>query len=181
MVCIDEARTVLERLSAVSGTEWVLLKLDEESGRGLVISKDIVQQRRYNDPQDVITWEICQMRAWLNSEYYASLPQELRDRCVDTVVSTPDSCAISGGKDTVDKLFLLSIEEYEDLLPEELRAARYHGEPAWWWLRSPGYSAGDVADVYPDGGLDGGIGAHGFYAFADVGGVRPAMCLDLMP
>ena len=78
-------------------------------------------------------------------------------------------------------MYLLSIEEYHEILPEALRAAKYNGAPAWWWLRSPGYSAGDVADVYPDGCLDGGIDAHGFYPFADCGGVRPVMTLDLNP
>lgn len=181
MVGREEAQKVLDRLNAVSdGTEWVLLKLDEASGRGMVISRDCVTQRAYNAPT-VVTWETSDLRKWLNSEYYESLPEELRARIIRTEIATPDSCSIPGGNNTIDSLFLLSIDEYSEILPEALRQAHFHGEPCWWWLRSPGYSTGDVADVYPDGGLDGGINAHGFYAFADCGGVRPAMFLNLAP
>lgn len=181
MVGRTEAQKVLDQLNAVSnGTEWILLDLDEATGRGMVISRDCVTQRAYHEPT-VVTWETSNLRNWLNSEYYNSLPEELRARIIQTEIETPDSCSIPGGNNTVDYLFLLSIDEYSKLLPEELRAARFHGEPCWWWLRSPGYSTGDVADVYPDGGLDGGIDAHGFYAFADCGGVRPAAYLNLAP
>lgn len=181
MVGKNEAQKVLDQLNAVSnGVEWVLLDLDEASGRGMVVSRNCVALRAYNAPSDV-TWETSDLRKWLNSEYIEELPKELRARIIRTEIATPDSCAIPGGNNTVDDLFLLSIDEYSNLLPEELRAARYNGAPAWWWLRSPGYSRGDVADVYPDGGLDGGINAHGFYAFADCGGVRPAMFLNLVP
>lgn len=181
MVKQEEAQAVLDQLNSVpDDTEWVLLSLDQNTGHGMVISKDCVTQRAYNAPT-VVTWETSDIRKWLNSEFLETLPEALKTRLVKTTVKTPANCSIPGGNDTLDSLFLLSIEEYTDLLPEELRAAHYHGEPCWWWLRSPGYSTGDVADVYPDGNLDGGIAAHGFYAFADCGGVRPAMILDLTP
>ena len=176
---MQAAQAVLDQLNALcADASWFLLRLDEATGHGLVISRDCVAQRAYNAPETV-TWETSDLRAWLNDEHYKSLPAAFQERIIKTHVTTPPNCSIPGGNDTDDYLFLLSIEEYTDLLPEELKVARFHGEPCWWWLRSPGYSTGDVADVYPDGNLDGGIAAHGFYAFADCGGVRPAMILDL--
>lgn len=179
MLAKEHAQKILEQLNAVSdGIEWVLLCFDEADGRGMVIARDCVTQRAYHEPT-VVTWETSNLRKWLNTEFYDSLPLEIRSRVVEVENENKDSCAIPGGNNTIDKVFVLSIDEYSRYLPEALRVARFHGEPCWWWLRSPGYSTGDVADVYPDGGLDGGIDAHGFYAFADCGGVRPAMYLDL--
>jgi len=179
MIGKEDAQKALDKLNAegADSTEWVLLKWDEDTGRALVVSKDCVALKAYHAPEEV-TWETSHLRKWLNGEYFASLPEAIQSRAVETEIETPYSNAIPGGNNTMDKVFLLSIDEYYDM-PESLRKATYRGAASWWWLRSPGYSTGDVADVYPDGGLDGGIGAHGFYAFCECGGVRPAMFLDL--
>jgi len=174
---IEDAKKRLDALNAAGAPEWVVLRYDEATGRALVLSKDVVALRAYHAPEEV-TWETSHLRKWLNDEYFAALPEPVKSRVVETEIENPYSNAIPGGNNTLDKVFLLSIDEYYEM-PEELRAAKYGDAPAWWWLRSPGYSTGDVADVYPDGGLDGGIGAHGFYAFCESGGVRPAMYLDL--
>ena len=179
MADIVYAAAVLDGLNALlQDNELVMLKFSEENGTALVIFRDCVTQRAYHSPTTV-TWSTSNLRSWLNAEFFNLLPEEIRGRTVKTVIHTPANCAIPGGDDTEDYIFLLSIDEYRDFLPEELRVAHFHGNPCWWWLRSPGYSTGDVADVYPDGNLDGGIAAHGFYAFADCGGVRPAMYLKL--
>jgi hypothetical protein len=176
MIGKKEAQKILDQLN--SDIEWILLDLDEETGRALVISRDCVTQRAYHRPEPV-TWETSILREWLNSDFYNSLPEDVRARVIETEIVNKNNCSIPGGNNTKDFVFLLSIDEFNELLPEDLRPSRFRGSANWWWLRSPGYSTGDVSDVYPDGGLDGGINAHGFYAFCERGGVRPALYLNL--
>lgn len=181
MIGINEANKVLSQLNSSSGgPEWVLVNLDEATGRALVISKDIIVQKPYDFPGGcAITWDKCTVREWLNSEFYNSLSEDVRARAIKSKIVTNDNCAIPGGDDTEDYVFLLSIEEY-NAMPEELRAAKINGAPCWWWLRSPGYAATDVANVMCNGALDGGLKGHGFYSHCDCGGIRPAMYLNLM-
>lgn len=176
----SDAQKVLDRLNSVSdGLEWVLLDLDEATGRALVISRDVILQKPYDFPGGcAITWDKCTIRDWLNSDFFNGLPEEVRARAIRSEIVTNDNCAIPGGGNTNDYVFLLSIEEYNNV-PEELRAAKFNGKPSWWWLRSPGYAATDVANVMPNGALDGGLKGHGFYSHCDCGGVRPAMFLNL--
>lgn len=180
MIHIDHAQKALEKLNSVSEQKWVLLDLDEASGRGLVVSKDVIQQMPYDYPGNcAVTWDKCSSRRWLNSEFFDSLPEAVKEKAIRSKIVTEDNCGIPGGEDTEDYVFLLSIREYNDCLPENLRAANLNGVPSWYWLRSPGYAATDVANVMPNGALDGGLKGHGFYSHCDCGGIRPAMYLDL--
>jgi hypothetical protein len=99
-----------------------------------------------------------------------------------------------GGRDTTDKIFLLSIEEVvkyfgdsgqlknrpgdswwiDDTFSKE-RVATYGGKAWWWWLRSPGLIGDFAAGVGPGGGLD----VCGFDVYDAEGGVRPALWLNL--
>jgi hypothetical protein len=177
MIGKDEAKKTLDLIEG--GSEWTLLHLDENEGRALVLSKDCVAQMPYNEQGEPVTWQTCTLRKWLNGEFLNNLPEDFRSKAIQTEIINTNICAIPAGNNTKDFVFLLSIDEYNTLLPESLRAARFNGAASFWWLRSPGYSSGDVANVYPDGGLDGGISAHGFYAFCTRGGVRPALFLRL--
>ncbi|MDR1815782.1 MAG: DUF6273 domain-containing protein [Clostridiales Family XIII bacterium] len=183
----EEAQKILDRLNGapstpVSGTEpveWLLATYDEATGRALAIAKDCVAQMPYHSPGGTASWDMCSIRGWLNADFFDSLPPEMRERVLLADVKNPDNCSIPAGDDTQDYLFLLSLDEYANVLPEALRCARYKGRPGWWWLRSPGYASTDVANVLPDGSLDGGLSGHGFYSHCDCGGIRPACYLNL--
>jgi hypothetical protein len=177
----DEAQTVLAELNAGEGRlQWQLVRFDEATGRALVISQDCVAQMPYHGPGGPATWEACSLREWLNTMFFGSLPEAIRARTVRTDIVNNDNCSIPGGNDTKDFVFLLSIDEYNEILPEGLRTSRFRELASWWWLRSPGYASTDVANVLPDGSLDGGLSGHGFYSHCDCGGVRPALCLNLL-
>lgn len=180
MVAKNDALKVLDQLNNASGElKWTLLSLDECTGCALVISQDVILQKPYDFPGGcAITWDKCSIRDWLNTDFYGSLPECVRDRIIRSTTKTADNCGIPGGGDTEDNVFLLSIEEYNDM-PAETRAAKLNGAPCWWWLRSPGYAATDVANVMANGVLDGGLRGHGFYSHCDCGGIRPAMYLNL--
>lgn len=183
MIGRDEAQKVLDQLNGISkeagAPEWLLVNLDEATGRALVIAKDVIAQMPYDFPGGcAITWDKCTIRGWLNSDFYNGLPESVRSRVILAELETKDNCSIPGGENTQDHVFLLSIEDYNDM-PEALRAAKFRGAPSWWWLRSPGYAATDVANVMANGVLDGGLRGHGFYSHCDCGGIRPAMYLNL--
>jgi hypothetical protein len=187
MIGREEAQKVLDQLNtgsnerdAAGHIEWLLVNLEEQTGRALVIAKDCIGQIPYDLPGGRnVTWEQCTLRAWLNSDFYDSLPEEVRSKVIESEIVTKDNGSLPGGKDTKDFVFLLSIDEYYELLPETLRTSRLHGLPSWWWLRSPGYASTDVANVMANGVLDGGLSGHGFYSHCDCGGVRPALFLNL--
>ena len=56
-----------------------------------------------------------------------------------------------------------------------LRMAKFNGDRFWWWLRSPG-CVQDAA-AYVSG--EGSIYLNGQYIYDRVGGVRPALWLNL--
>ena len=79
----------------------------------------------------------------------------------------------NAGNDTVDRVFLLSLSEFETLL-------EVHGD--WkkasdsWWLRSPGCSRIDAVVIYASGGVN-GIGTNVDW---DRVCVRPALWIDVL-
>jgi hypothetical protein len=184
----DEAQKMLDQLNSgasESGTEWTLLRLDESAGRALVIAKECVAKMPYHEPGGAATWEQCTLRGWLNSDFYEGLPADVRSRVIQSENANADNCVVSGGNNTKDFVFLLSIDDYNTVLPEALRIAHFHGPVSWWWLRSPGYDAFQAANVNRVGRLDGGFDArggfkgHGYYLSSPSGGVRPAFFLNL--
>jgi hypothetical protein len=104
---------------------------------------------------------------------------------------------VAGGKNTQDRIFLLSISEVikyfgdsgqlknknsksEYRIDDQFNSARqahYNGSWAWWWLRSPGHHSYDAAYVSSDGNVI----VNGITVFRghDSGGVRPALWLNL--
>lgn len=178
-VCLDMLNESMKSCAMENAPEWTLIELNETTGQALVIAKDCIAQMPYDFPGGCsITWDKCTIRTWLNGEFYNRLPEAVRERIILAELETKDNCSIPGGENTKDHVFLLSIEELEKV-PCELRPANYKSAPCWWWLRSPGYAATDVANVMPNGVLDGGLRGHGFYSHCDCGGIRPAIYLKL--
>ncbi|MCR5846751.1 MAG: S-layer homology domain-containing protein [Lachnospiraceae bacterium] len=108
--------------------EWQVLKV--ESNRVLVISKDVLDNRRYNELNGVmLTWETCDLRYWLNNDFKneAFNGSELA-RIPTVTVKNEDneSAGIEGGNDTQDKLFCLSISEIDELFEMNYKPGGYH-------------------------------------------------------
>lgn len=188
MLKYEEATKILDGLNQAEDTvhEWIMLKLDEEKGLALVVSKECIAKMPFNIEWAKITWAECTLRKWLNGEFYASLPVRMRERMVEAELENKDACTVPGGSDTIDRVFLLTVDDY-NAMPEELRAAKYNGAGCWYWLRTPGYDSYNFANVNRCGGLDGGFDAngkyvgHGYHVDSDSGAVRPACWLDLNP
>jgi hypothetical protein len=148
-----------------------------------------------------ITWADCDLRAYLNGDFYNSFSATDRARIAETrnVNKNNQWFGTSGGPDTTDKIFLLSLEEvikyYGDsgklanrpadnpsYISDEYntkRVARRHDSATYygWWLRSPGIVPDNKSyAAYVDrlGGVD-LVGNHHILEY----GVRPALWLNL--
>jgi len=90
------------------GYKWRVL--DVQGDKALIITEDIVESRHYNDVPANITWETCTLREYLNTEFLDKLDSS---RITEATNVNPDNkwFGTSGGNDTVDKVFLLSIGE----------------------------------------------------------------------
>jgi len=180
--------------------------LDVQGDKALIITEDVVEERKYHEKYVDITWEMCDLRKYLNSEF---LDKFDKDKIILTDNKNPDNLwyGTKGGNDTQDKIFLLSLEEVDyyfgnsgdytsmkrkkydngKFLPDNNgycfsnthdsnRLANFNDKACWWWLRSPGLYSFLAAYVYEDGIV--------FVSGLSVnrnrgGGVRPALWLKL--
>ena len=86
----------------------------------------------------------------------------------------PELPKIDPGNPTQDKVFLLSVQEFEKYRPG---GAYFDGasQDDGWWLRTPG---GNNLNAVYEGGLVGGMHSWGAPVTYRVG-VRPALWIDL--
>ena len=153
-------------------TPWRVLDVERETETALLIAEKPVCERPYHSKWTEITWEQCDLRKWLNEEYYEkTFSEEEKAAILECELKNPDNpnYGTKGGNDTRDKVFLLSIEEAEKYFMND----RDRSTGTWWWLRSPGRSGSDAAVVNGGGVYYGGNGV--IYR----SGVRPALKINL--
>ena len=174
--------------------------LDIKNSKALIITEGITELRWYNDHFVDITWAECELRKYLNNEFYNTFNQDEKAKIAAVTNCNPDNpwFKTKGGTDTIDSIFLLSLEEVckyfgdsiETLLNKgnqkwliddennQKRQARYNGEYHWWRLRSPGYYGRTSASINSRGNVY--VRGNGVYGRPkDGGGVRPALWLKL--
>ena len=175
--------------------EWIVLA--KEGDKALVISDKALDCKPYNEEYEDATWENCTLRKWLNSTFLNNaFTSEEQALILTTNVVNDDNpnYGTSGGNNTQDKIFLLSIDEANKYFSKNDRIcaptdyAIAHGAwtsdsyktssgeaSCWWWLRSPGYNQDGAAYVLDDGSVD----FDGNYVDRDRGCVRPALWITL--
>ena len=172
--------------------EWIVLQV--EGTKALLISKYGLDAKAYNEDREDITWEKCTLRSWLNETYYDKAFSEEEQKRILTTDVTADmnpEYSTAPGRDTRDKVFLLSIKEAEGLFAsDEDRICKateyaraegadvndiYDKAACWWWLRSPGFGSGYAAGVY----YDGSVHYYGFNVCSESCSVRPALWINL--
>lgn len=190
------------------GYDWRIL--DTKNNEALIITEHIIEQRPYHDAYKDITWADCSLRRYLNGEFYDRLRATDKSRIIPVLNKNLDNqwYGTTGGADTMDNIFLLSLEEVCKYFGDSLsklynpgknqrywferkdvnnskRIARLldKGWGWWWWLRSPGRV--NVKAVYIFG-TDGNIGIQGNNILKGnisdgkcTGGIRPALWLKL--
>lgn len=169
--------------------QWLILQ--QEGNRVLAISVDILDCQSYNSQWDNVTWSNCSLRAWLNDTFLTTAFTVDEQAFLAPVEnSNPDNerYAISGGPETVDRVFLLSQEEAETYFPSDgARAAAvtplaqeqgvYLGaeDTGIWWLRSPGENENHAAIV----NYWGQIHTEGHLVNLGQHGIRPVIWLEI--
>ncbi len=169
--------------------EWLVLAKKED--RLLIVSRYALDCQPFSTNRGNVNWENSFLRKWLNESFLenAFSPEEQEMILLEPVTAEANYLNSGDpGKDTQDKVFLLSNSEAytyfssRNLLKCEPTAlARAHGVYmtstvyCWWYLRSQGY-ASDAAS-----GVDtGGYVRDNLDAFEGVvGGTRPAMWIKL--
>ena len=198
---IDDVATEIGEIVEFDGIEWRVLDLQD--GKMLLISKYILETRAFQDPElsrVPATWETSSLREYLNSDLYNCLTPEVRDRIAETTTVNNHNPWYEPVKygDTVDKLFLLSLDEVtryfddsgqfvdsqgqnviDDQNNEARTATRFVRTSVplsnlGWWLRTSGSSDQSALVI----GSDGSIRGNGALIYNDWG-VRPALWLYL--
>lgn len=188
--------------------EWRVL--DIQNDMALIITDEIIEQRAYHDAYKDITWAECALRKYLNGLFYETFDKVDQSKIVKVTNKNFDNqwYGSEGGADTLDQIFILSLEEVckyfgdsSSLLQNRginqrywfqrkdenntKRLAKLQGSEGcwWWWLRSPGRINLKAAYIF---GTDGNIGIQGNNVLKGnisdgkcTGGVRPALWLKL--
>ncbi|MBR4450656.1 MAG: protein kinase [Clostridia bacterium] len=162
--------------------KWRVLKKEED--RMFVISEYALDCKPFNSETQIVTWDSCSLRKWLNETFLTeAFSESERSMIQDTSVSN---------NDRTEKVFLLSaseVEEYfNDSTASECIPSDYalekgaliedyeEGEKkCYWWLRSSGNN------VYYASTVNGSIGIdnNGYYVDSRNICVRPAMWINL--
>ena len=168
--------------------EWLVLDYDAKKNRALLLSRYGLEDKLYHQIYRDVTWEECDLRAWLNGLFLKlAFSAEEEKAILTTTVDNSSSQGYRGwntigGNDTQDKVFLLSYAEVQKYLsPVQRNAKTATDYPCGWWLRSPGDKQSSAA--YMDFGelKSASVNGPGYnYSIMNKnGGVRPALWLNL--
>jgi hypothetical protein len=173
--------------------KWRVLRVG--GNKALLVAEGLIEEGTYPYSSDrkKATWADCTLRAYLNGAFYNKFSEADKARILETKVTNTDNVwfGTDGGKDTIDKIFLLSVEEVVTYFGDSgqlqmknpnskyfindkykgARIAKSEGKALWWWLRSPGLSDGIAMYV----GAGGSINLSGHRVDDDCGSVRPAL------
>ena len=99
---------------------YTWLVLYESEDKKLIITKEIIAQLPFQTDFGVryATWETSSIRQFLNGRFLQDFAAKEKERIAETHVENSDNLWFSyhgsmGGGDTVDKIFLLSLEEVD--------------------------------------------------------------------
>ena len=167
--------------------EWTVLAQEDDSY--LLISDKVLDCVAFNKTDEEVTWETCDLRQWLNEEFYhQAFNDEEREKIKRSTVTADRNPEVDTdpGDDTEDYVFALSVPEAKTYFDsKEDRSSKptvYAVENgvftnykedgnARWWLRTPGHNQYVACDVYRAGSLD----YDGEKVYDNQLGVRPAM------
>ena len=172
--------------------EWMVLDVDAQGGRALVVSKYSLDRLLYHSKYEPVTWETCDLRGVLNGEFLESVfSEEEIERIQLAQLHTQDNAktGTKGGNDTLDRIFLLSAEEAETYFPTEKERAGLPTQyllqlcaftngleytSSVYWLRTPGDIQSHAAYV-----LSGLVNLSGWGGNIHKLPIRPAMWISM--
>lgn len=163
--------------------KWIVLDVHED--KALILTEDIIELRDYHNASTDITWKECELRKFLNSEFYSRFSEDDRAKIIRTHNANVGNSwyQVDGGKDTMDYIFILSIDDVvrtyfgdsRRLLDcpgknqrywfqrkdenNHKRRANYQHSSWWWWIRTPGKHSRVAVYIHGDGNI--GIQGNG--------------------
>lgn len=158
------------------GRKYLMTAVEKQGDKMLIVFDECVAKKPLVNTEKEYKWETCDLRKWLNTEFYEMLPVKITRRIV------PD--------ESCDLVTLLSSEQLfgvdadgndcfgqiEYFKSEKSRVAEYEGETCWQWTKTPYASYSYYAhNVSTDGTLGNAYAYNGHY------GVRPACLIQLRP
>jgi len=170
--------------------------LDVQSDKALLITEDVIEKRPYNVKYAGVTWETCTLRKYLNGEFLQKFTGEEQGKIAETRIGNPDNLwyGTSGGSNTTDKIFLLSLEEvdryfgnsgdYQQKRLKKYKNGRWIADSygsvfsnvhdsdrqakfnngACWWWLR---SPGDISNYAAYVGTVGFVGVYGIHVYGD--------------
>ncbi len=162
---------------------WIVL--EAQNDKSLILTEDIIDLRDYHNRPTEITWKDCELRHYLNGEFYNRFPAQDRARIIETHNTNPGNpwYQVDGGADTDDYIFLLSMDnvvrsyfgdssmlldfpaknqrywfQRKDVNNSK-RSALYLNSSWWWWIRTPGKHQRVAVYIHGDGNI--GIQGNG--------------------
>ena len=137
--------------------EWIVI--DAQEGKALLLCKNCIDAKKYNDTFGKYVWLSCSLRSWLNRDFL----NEAFNTNERAVIKSHDNenpdnkeYGTLGGSNTYDTVFLLSISEFnayvkgtEFASSEQTAYAQANGNSFdTWWLRSPGQLQNHASAVH---------------------------------
>lgn len=167
--------------------DWRILDIQDNTA--LIITENIIEQRSYNNFKGDVTWEKCSLRTYLNNDLYNQFSASDQSRIIQVLNKNDNNqwYGSHGGEDTLDCIFLLSIEDVvckffgdsSKILYNPTASQRYwfssndennfkrksifNGYEWWWWLRSSGRDNRRAVYIHNDGNV--GIQGNGTFRY----------------
>lgn len=127
-----------------AGYKWRVLEVNAD--KILILSEYVLNvSSKYHSSLIQVTWADSDTRKYLNGDFYNSFSSSDQSKIAESSISTPNDSwyGTPGGKDTTDKIFLLSREEVVKYFGDSGKFAnptkndgRYpwlaKGLPIWW-------------------------------------------------
>lgn len=158
--------------------EWIVLNVNKKKNKSLVISKNVLFNKSFDSKHNV-TWDKSEIRKWLNDTFYKSISEGFEKNVILTSKLNNKKNAefkTSSGKNTKDKIFLLSVEETDKYFKTD--ASRIcndlEGISSHWYLRTQGDASYRVTYVDTSGTIDASGTAEEYEK-----GIRPAMWITI--
>lgn len=174
--------------------DWIVL--EEKDDRALIMSKKTIISISYHNESGNITWDQSLLRLYLNDIFFKeNFNDEEKSMILSTNInnSTRNAFGYYNGSNTIDKVFVLNIDEYEKYFEnDEERISE--GTPyckslglqissslpisdvpiengTFYWTRDVGYHEADAACI----NWNGEINIYGYDCKSDGMGARPCM------
>ena len=107
----DSKSIKMDSIISFGSYDWRVLYLQND--KALILTENIVDKRLYNNEKENVTWATCTLRNYLNNVFLNMFTIAEQRRIEETRIFNNDNFwyKVKGGSDTIDKIFLLSLEE----------------------------------------------------------------------